>query len=77
LTPADPVIVASARKHGVSDDAILHAYHHPIRVFELDYLTMLIGGDPSGHPIETGIATSDEGVEFVVHAMAARPKFLR
>jgi hypothetical protein len=46
-------------------------------VFELDDLTMLVGGDRSGQPIEIGIATSDEGVEFVVHAMAARPKFLR
>jgi hypothetical protein len=69
--------VASARKHGIGDDDILHAYHHPIRVFELDDLTMLIGGDRSGHPLEIGVATSDEGIEFVVHAMAARPRFLR
>ena len=29
-------IEASARKHGVSDDDMLHAYRHPIRVFDLD-----------------------------------------
>jgi hypothetical protein len=69
--------VASARKHGIADDDILHAYHHPIRVFALDDLTMLIGGDRSGHPLEIGVVTADEGIEFVVHAMAARPKFLR
>jgi hypothetical protein len=73
----DPVIVASARKHGISDDDILHAYRHPIRVFEIDDLTMLIGGDRSGRHIEIGVVTSDEGIEFVVQAMVARPKFLR
>ena len=44
----DPVILASARKHGVTDDDMLHAYRNPIRVFEFDELTMLIGADPSG-----------------------------
>lgn len=69
--------MASARRHGVDDDDILHAYHHPIRVFALDDLTMLIGGDRSGQPLEIGVVASDEGIEFVVHAMGARPKFLR
>jgi hypothetical protein len=73
----DPVILASARKHGIADDDIIHAYRHPLRVFELDDLTMLIGGDRTGRPLEIGLALSTEGVEFVVHAMAARPKFLR
>jgi hypothetical protein len=30
------IIAESARKHGVSDEDIRHAYAHPIRVFELD-----------------------------------------
>ena len=38
----------SARKHGVSDDEMLHAYRNPVRVFALDDLTMLIGPDVSG-----------------------------
>jgi len=42
---AEPVIAPSARKHGVNDKDILHAYANPIRVFDLgDGLTMLIGG---------------------------------
>ena len=73
----DPVILASARKHGIADDDILHAYRHPLRVFELDDLTMLIGGDSDGRPLEIGLALSTEGIEFIVHAMPARPKFLR
>jgi len=72
----DPVILASARKHRIPDDDMLHAYRNPIRVFELDDLTMIIGADPTGQPLEVGLATA-EGVEFIVHAMAARPRFLR
>ena len=72
----DPVILASARNHRVTDDDMLHAYRHPIRVFALDDLVMLIGADTAGRPIEIGLATAD-GVEFIVHAMPARLKFLR
>ena len=71
----DPVIVASARKHGITDDDMLHAYRHPIRVFDLDDLDMLIGAGSAGRVLEVGVVTA-EGVEFIVHAMAARPKFL-
>lgn len=37
---------------------------------------MLIGADGGGRMLEVGIAVGD-GVEFIVHAMAARKKFLR
>ena len=72
----DPVIVATARKHGVNDDDMLHAYRNPIRVFGIDDLIILIGADQAGNLLELGVATG-EGVEFVVHAMPARPRFLR
>ena len=72
----DPVIVASARKHGIPDEDMLHAYRNPIRVFELDDLVMLIGADESGRMLEIGVAGA-EGIEFIVHAMPARDKFLR
>lgn len=72
----DPVIVATARKHGVNDDDMLHAYRNPIRVFGLDDLIILIGADQAGNLLERGVATG-EGVEFIVHAMPARPRFLR
>ena len=71
----DPVILASARKHGVRDDDILHAYRNPIRVFDLDDLTMLIGPDQSARLLEIGVAHA-EFIDFVVHAMPARPRFL-
>ena len=71
----DPVILASARRHGIDDEDMLHAYRNPIRVFDLDDLSMLIGPDQAAGLLEIGVAEA-EGIEFIVHAMAARPKFL-
>lgn len=71
----DPVILQSARKHKVPDDDMLHAYRHPIRVFDLDDLTMLIGPDQSARLLEVGVAAAD-GIDFIVHAMPARAKFV-
>ena len=72
----DPVIVASARKHGISDNDMLHAYRNPTRVFVLADLVMLTGADEAGRLLEIGVATG-EGIDFIVHAMPARSKFLR
>ena len=52
---------------------MLHAYRNPIRVFDLDGLTMLIGADDSSRMLEIGVAAGD-GVEFIVHAMPARQR---
>ena len=41
-----------------------------------DDLTMFIGPDRSARLLEIGVASA-EGVEFIVHAMPARNKFLR
>jgi len=71
----DPVILASARKHQVSDDDMLHAYRNPIRVFDLDELVMLIGPDTAARLVEVGVSQA-EGIEFIVHAMPARDRFL-
>jgi len=32
---------------------MIHAYNHPIRVFEFDDLTMLVGGDSAGRLLES------------------------
>ena len=74
----DPVIIYSARRHGVTDEDILHAYRNPIRTIDLpdDNLTMLIGPDRASRLLEIGVSTV-EGIEFVIHAMPVRPKFLR
>lgn len=72
----DPVILQSARKHGIHDHDMLHAYRNPTRVFDLDDLTMLVGAATDGQLLEIGVADT-EGIEFIVHAMVARDKFLR
>ncbi|MCY3925822.1 MAG: hypothetical protein OXG52_10035 [bacterium] len=70
-----PVILGSARKHGVSDEDILHAYRNPIRLFDLDDVVMVIGPDRAARLLEVGIARR-EGVHFIVHAMQARNRYL-
>jgi hypothetical protein len=48
-------IEASARKHGVSDDDMLHALRHHWRGFETDDadVTMFIGPSSNGEPLES------------------------
>jgi hypothetical protein len=48
-----PLIAPSARKHGIPDTDMIHAFNHPIFVDDLD-----------DGPI-------------IIHAMPARPKYLR
>lgn len=73
----DLVIAASARKHGVSDKDIRHAYAHPLRVFDLDDgLTMIIGANHAAIIYEIGVVDGFPA-PVVVHAMKARDKFLR
>ncbi len=71
------VIAPSARKHGVSDDDIVHAYAHPLRVFDLDEgFTMLVGPSRAAAMLEVGVVEGETS-DVVVHAMPAREKFLR
>jgi hypothetical protein len=60
----------------VPDDDILHAYRNPTRVFRLDDITMLVGPSRSGQLLEIGVSRA-EGIDFIVHAMPARAKFIR
>lgn len=72
-----PLIAPSARRHDVTDDDILHAYRHPLRVFELtEGMTMLIGPNRAALPLEIGVVDG-LGAPVIVHAMRARAKFLR
>ena len=68
----------AARKHGVTDDDMLHALRHHWRAFETDdpQVTMFIGPSRAGEPLEVGVVEDDAGVA-VIHAMAAREKFLK
>jgi hypothetical protein len=77
LKAVEPLIIASARKHGVADEDILHAFNHPISYEDLDDgFVMLIGPTRSAQLIELGFIDSDHG-PVIVHAMNARRKYLR
>ena len=71
-------IEASARKHGVPDDDMLHAVRNHWRAFETNdpAVTMYVGPAAAGEPLEVGVVNDDEGLA-VIHAMPARPKFLK
>ena len=71
-------IEPSARKHGVTDDDMFHAFRNYWRAFETNDpdVTMFIGPTQSGDPLEIGVVIDDDGVA-VIHAMRARPKFLK
>ncbi len=74
----EPIISASARKHGIEDDDMLHAYRWAGRAFPLDEgLVMYVGPDRDARMLEVGVVRSDEGAPVIVHSMLARRKFWR
>ncbi len=77
LEVVEPLIIASARKHGIADDDIRHAFNHSLRYEDLDDgLVMIIGPTRQAHLIELGFIDTDHG-PAIVHAMTARRKYLR
>ena len=70
-------ILPSAYRHGIRDDQILHSLRNPIRIAPIsDEVTMVIGDDGSSGLFEIGCVTRHNRIQ-VIHAMAARAKFLR
>jgi len=71
-------IEPSAHKHGVAEDDMLHALRNHWRAFETDdpAVIMYIGPSATAGPLEVGVV-SDENGTAVIHAMPARPKFLK
>lgn len=70
-------IEATARKHDISDEDMLHALRHHWRAYETDdpNVTMFIGPSRTGETLEVGVVADEDGVA-VIHAMKARHKFL-
>lgn len=71
------VIAATARRHGVSDEDIRHAYApSDPRLRTRRRIQMVIGANRAAIVYEIGVV---DGVTapVVVHAMKARDKFLR
>lgn len=72
------MILDSARKRGYADDDLLHAVAHPLyRYHQEDGMTMHIGPDCAGNPMEVGTLVLRDGRTAIAHAMRPpRSKFL-
>lgn len=71
---------ASARKHGVDDDDIVHATIHALLVEDAGEdpdRWLVIGPDRAGNLLEVVLLTTVEQTELAIHAMPMRPKFRR
>lgn len=73
-------IVQSARKYGVDDPDIVHAYENAIRIVEFEYeyngedRVLVIGADRAGRLLEL-VAVPVGEPNRIIHADALRPKF--
>lgn len=71
-------ILASARKHSVSDDDIRHAVENSVVGGRSDSdsgFLMLVGPDQAGNLLEIGVVVTDD-IEYAIHAMRARPRYM-
>ena len=79
FTPGGTVgecILSSARKHGISDDSIMHAVAIPFRIVTIEpALVLIIGPDESGQLLEVIVADPDDDAR-IVHAMPLRRSFI-
>jgi len=74
-----PLILPSARKHGLSDDDLLHAYRNPVHVWDFGHDgQMFVGPARDGTLLEVGVTRGIDHPDVLVifHGMKARPKFL-
>jgi hypothetical protein len=73
----EPRIAVSARRHGVLDADMRHAFRHALWVHKLEEgFAMLVGPGRDGTFLEVGVVNPGSG-DVIVHAMRARPKFFR
>lgn len=69
-------IADSARKHGITDADIWHAYNVSFRVInQADDRDLIIGADRTGRLLELVVLYDDEPA--VIHAMELRRSFYR
>ena len=74
----EPIILDTARKRGIPDEDILHAWRNTLDiVVQDDDMVMHIGPSRAGDFLEVGVIIGREGDQLVVHAMQARKKYLR
>lgn len=71
-------IFASARRHGVADEDIVHAMDHALVIadYEDDERCLYLGPNRTGNLLEVISVGTVDGVEIVIHAMPMRPMYL-
>jgi uncharacterized DUF497 family protein len=71
-------VTPSARKHGVEDADIQHAWRNAMRLVEYEYLgedrLLVIGPDRHGRLLEL-VAVPAQAPVRIIHADRLRPKF--
>ncbi len=70
----------SARKHGITDDAIRHAIDHYAYTADVDegeppHRALYLGPDSAGNLIEVVTVGTGDGSEVVIHAMRMRDRY--
>jgi len=68
----------SARRHGISDDDMLHAIEHRLVVDDIGAdpdRWLLIGPDSAANLLEIVILVTAEGDELIIHAMPLRAAY--
>ncbi|MFW2383983.1 MAG: hypothetical protein ACN4GZ_19680 [Acidimicrobiales bacterium] len=75
-----PVILGSARKHGKTNDDILHAWNNALGFYIIgaDHeppKSLAIGPDLAGNLLEV-IYLELEEADVIIHAMTLQPKYL-
>ena len=66
----------SARRHGITDEDMLHAIKHSMVVDDLSEdpdRWLVIGPDRAANILELVVVVTTEGDELIIHAMPLRP----
>jgi hypothetical protein len=74
----DLTIAVSARRHGVADEDIRHAWRNHILSHQADDegVVIVVGPALDGSLLEVGVIGSDTSIR-IIHCMPARPRYLR
>lgn len=70
----------SARKHGMTDEDILHAIDHALAIEDIGEdpdRWLVLGPERAANMLEVVVLTTSDGGQLVIHAMPMRPIYER
>ena len=75
------IVRSSVLKHGIAEEDSVEAATWPARSIALDVENpgrqLRLGFDPHGRLLELVVLVWDDGTEELIHAMKARPQYIR